>query len=147
MSPERVAYEPKYLHPDRKLVTPMDIFRAAEFFAGSIVSGGSVSGGGLTLKVVSSPVNIRPLNLHMMNNEGGWLEVQFRDGNAVGGLVLGPYRIDSYSERKIPYEELVGHKFTSAIYGEVRSGWTAQPLSNGVSVNMGVAQEPTDFYE
>jgi hypothetical protein len=104
-----------------------------------------VSGGGLTLKAVSSEVALRPVNLHMHNDEGGWLEVQFRDGGAHGGLVLGPYRLQSYSARTIPTEELMGHYFTSSVYAEVRSGWTGQPLSNGVVINMGLVQEPLDW--
>ena len=142
---ERIEQEPKYL-VGRELLSPIDIFRAAEFSVGSIVSGGIVSGGGLTLKAVSSPVNIRLLNLHMFNNEAGWLEVQFLDGGSIGGRVLGPYHIEPFSEREVPYDKLVGRKFTSAIYGEVRSGWAAQPLSTGVSVAVSYVQEPTDLF-
>lgn len=143
---DRVEQEPKLLHPDRKLVTPLDVFQGAEYFDGNIISGGTVSGGGLSLKVVSSPVRIRLLNLSIFNNEGGWLEVQFRDGGAAGGRVLGPYRVNAYTGVPIPGDQLVGRYFTSSIYAEVRSGWTAQPLSNGVNINAGAIQEPRDYF-
>ena len=145
MSPEKVEYQPRLL-VGRDLLTPIDVFRAAEFFDGNIVSGGIVSGGGLTLKAVSSPVNIRLLNGSIFNNEAGWLEVVFRDGGAAGSRVLGPFRVEAYSQRKLPFDEIQGRVFTSGIYVEVRSGWTAQPLSNGVNVNVGVVQEPTDLF-
>jgi len=144
---ERMDITQKNLGPNRNLLTPLEIFRGSEYFDGTIISGGNVSGGGLSLKVVSSDVKIRLLNLHLMNNEGGWLEVQFRDGGGGGGRVLGPYRLGAYSEVDIPEKKLTGRYFTSAVYCEVRSGWTSQPLSTGVNVNAGVIQEPGDFYE
>lgn len=142
---EKVVSEQKFLHPDRKLVTPMDIFLGADFAVGNIVSGGALSGGGLNLQIVSSPTTMRVLNAHLFNNEAGWVEVEFLDGGRHGGLVMGPFRVQGLSERQLTYEEVVGRKFTSSIYADVRSGWTAEPLSNGVNVKASFVKEPTDW--
>lgn len=145
--PERIESEQKVLHPDRKLVTPMDVFIGAIPAQGRLLSGGAVSGGGLNLLIVSSPSNLRLVNMHLFNREGGWLEIQFRDGNSIGDIKMGPYRLQAYSERQLPYEQVVGRYFTSSIYVEVRSGWTSQPLSNGVDIDVSVVKQPTDWYE
>ena len=145
--PERVEHQEVKLGPDGNFLAPLEIFRGSEYFDGTIISGGNVSGGGLSLKVVSSPMKIRLLNLHMMNNEGGWVEVQFFDGGRGGSRVLGPYRLGAFSEGNVPEEKLTGRYFTSAVYCEVRSGWTAQPLSTGVNINAGVIQENLSFCE
>ena len=150
---ERIEYTPKLLHPDRNLVTPMDVFRGSRFVAASLISGAAVSNnldvlsGGGRMFQVSSPVRARVLNLEVSNREPGWLEVEFRDGGAAGGRVLGPYRIDALADRRLGVDDLIGRYFTSSIHGLVRSGYTAQPLSNGVLVNLSFILEPTDFYE
>jgi hypothetical protein len=142
---ERQEVESKEL-VGRELLSPINVFRTAEFADGTIASGGIVSGGGLTLRAVSSPSNIRLLNLHLFNNEAGWVEVVFKDGGTAGGRVLGPFRLGGFTERKVPYQEMLGRKFTSSVYAEVRSGWIAQPLSTGVNVNAGFVLEPTDLF-
>lgn len=151
--PERVEYEPKTLHPDRRFVSPLEVFRGASFAVGTLISGAVASNnldvlsGGGRLYQVSSPVEVRIVNLELYNQEAGWVEVEFRDGGWIGSRVLGPYKIDGRSERSVPYERLLGRYFTSSIHGVVLSGWTAEPLSAGVKVNVGYALSPTDFYE
>lgn len=140
----RVEFEPKLL-VGRELLTPIDALRASDFAVGSIVSGGNQSGGGVNLKIVSSAVKMRPVALHLFNNEGGWLEVVFHDGGFAGGRVLGPFRIQPLAEYRVPPEDLLGRYFTSSIYSQVRSGWTAQPLSTGVQIEVSWVPEPTDL--
>lgn len=138
---------PRVLGRDHLLQTPVDINRAADFSVGTLNSGAQASGQGLVIFQVSSPVRVRILNLEMFNAEPGWIEVEFRDGISTGGRVLGPYSLLPRSRTPIPYEELVGRYFTSAIYGIVLSGYTAQPLSNGVLVKLSRWNDPTDLRE
>lgn len=152
--PELVLYQPQLLHPDRRLTTPLEVFRGADFRAALIISGAVASNnldvlsGGGRIYQVSSPVKVRMLNLEVWNNEAGWLEVEFRDGGSNGGRVLGPYKVDSRSRFSQVGEDLMGRSFTSSIHFQVLSGWTAQPLSNdGVKVAVGWVADPTDFYE
>lgn len=152
--PETVQFQPQVLHPDRKLVTPLDVFRGADFRAALIISGAVASNnrdvlsGGGRLYQVSSPVRARMLNLEVWNNEAGWIEVEFRDGGSAGGRVLGPYKVDTRSRFAQVAENLAGRYFTSSIHFQVLSGWTAQPVTtDGVKVNVGFIAEPTDFYE
>ena len=107
--PEEIQFREKRL-VGRDLLTPIDVFRGADFSAGVLISGavqsgvGVLSGGGIIYQV-SSPVNVRVLNLEMANQEPGWLEVEFRDGHFGGGRVLGPYRLNPLSRVSIPYEQ------------------------------------------
>lgn len=152
--PETVQYQPQVLHPDRKLVTPLEVFRGADFRAVLIISGAVVSNnldvlsGGGRIYQVSSPVKVRMLNLEVWNNEAGWLEIEFRDGGSNGGRVLGPYKVDTRSRFSQGGEDLIGRSFTSSIHFQVLSGWTGQPLSSdGVKVSVGFVADPTDFVE
>ena len=142
----RQETQPFLLGADGELITPMDVFRAADFSTGSLVSGNITSGNGLTLKAVSSQVKLRVVNLQMYNREGGWLEIAYYDGGRAGARVLGPYRIQAYSERSIPFAELQGRYFTSSVHVQALSGWTGQPLSNGVDINISYVREATDVY-
>ena len=125
----------------------MDELRASDFGVGTINSGGNVSGGGLTIRAVSSPSRLRVLAAEMWNNDGGWLEIEFRDGNFNGGRVLGPFKVLSRDQFAVPREQLQGRYFASGIHAIVLSGWVAQPLSNGVKVNISWIAEPLDFYQ
>ena len=138
---------PRLIGRDRALGTPIDEFRASDFGVGTINSGGNVSGGGLTIRSVSGPTRLRVLSAEMWNNEAGWLEIEFRDGNFNGGRVLGPFKVLSRDQLAIPREQLQGRYFTSGIHAIVLSGWVSQPLSNGVKCNISFVAEPTDFYE
>ena len=138
---------PRLIGKDRALVTPMDELRASDFGIGTINSGGNVSGGGLTIRAVSGPTRLRILNADLWNQEGGWVEVEFRDGGFAGGRVLGPFQALSRTSLPIPQEQLQGRYFTSGIHAIVLSGWVAQPLSNGVKVNISWIAEPLDFYQ
>lgn len=135
----------------RELLTPINLLRAAEQTVATLISGAvqsgtfALSGGGLIYQV-SSPVNVRLVGLDMFNREAGWLEVEFRDGGFGGDRVAGPYRLNPREEYHIPYWELLGKKFTSSVYGVVLSGWAAQPLSNGVRVNIARVNEAIDLY-
>lgn len=143
---EEFITRPRVLGKDRALVTPIDELRAGDFGVGTINSGGVVSGGGLTLRAVSSPSRLRVLNADVYNNDGGWLEVEFRDGGFAGGRVLGPFKVLSRDQFSVPQDQLKGRYFTSSIYAMILSGWVAQPLSNGVKVNVSFIAEPLDFY-
>ena len=146
--PEEQVVRQRSLGKDRQLVTPLDTVRAAEFFVGSLASGAHLSAGGLTLKAVSSPVRIRPLNVEVYNTESVWYELEFRDGGFLGGRVLGPYRVNAYSEKFLDTPQLAGHYFTSSVYVMALSGGAATMTSGaGIRVNMGVLQDPQDFYE
>jgi len=129
----------------RDRVIPTDTWRGSNFGTGTINSGATVSGGGTDIRVVSSPSRIRVLNLELFNNENGWIEIEFRDGHFGGGRVLGPYRLNAFSERRVTKEELEGRFFTSSIHGIALSGYNSTPLSNGVQVNVSFALEPTDI--
>lgn len=144
---DKVEFEPKLLHPDRKLITPMDKLRGADFSVGTVVSGATVSGGTLALYTVSSPVKVRILNLEIWNAEPGWLEIEFRDGGFGGGRVLGPYNLLPRAGLSKNENELAGRYFTSAVCVVVLSGYAAQPLSNGVKINIGRLNEPSDWFE
>lgn len=143
------------LHPDRKLVTPMDQFTGGDFLTGLVISGAIasnnrdvLSGGGILQSVVSgSVVKVRPVNIEMRNEDSGWMEVEFRDGGWTGGRVAGPYTLQPKSERTILGDQLVGKYFTSSVFLAVLSGYTGQPLANGIKVNMGFVKEPLDFYQ
>ena len=153
--PERVGYQPQLLSPDRELVTPLDTFRGAEFVAASIISGAVLSnersvlsGGGRALAITTSNVaRIRMLNLELHNDEPGWIQVEFRDGGTAGGRVLGPYDLNPLTGLSKKAEELQGRYFTSSVHLQVLSGYAAQPLSNGIKVNVGYILEPRDFFE
>lgn len=155
-SDNEIRYVAQNLHPDRKLVIPMDEFRGGDFVVGTIISGaalsngrGLLSGGGNVASVTtSSVIRIRPLNLELYNGEPGWVTVEFMDGSYVGGAVLGPYKVLPESRLPVPREDLVGRYFTSSIFAVV-SGWTPQCLTSGhgVKVKMGYVKEPLDFYE
>lgn len=144
---DHVEITQKNLHPDRKLVTPIDVFRGGEYSVGTVVSGGTVSGGGLNVYQVSSQVRVRILNIELYNREGGWVEIEFRDGHFGGSRVLGPWKLDSRTDRYISHEQTAGRYFTSSVHAVVISGWVAQPLSNGIWVNIGRVNEPVDYYE
>lgn len=142
------------LHPDGRPIAPLERLRGSQFVgSGSLVSGAVVSGGGLTvLAVVSAPSGmvgsvIIPLNLEMHNDEPGWVQVEFRDGGFAGGRVCGPYDLNPRQRLAIPQADLEGRRFTSSVYGMVLSGWTGQPLSNGVKINMGYIRDPGYFLE
>ena len=151
---ERLEITEKKLGLNRDLVTPIDELRAAEFAVGTVISGGIVSnaldilsgGGRLRDVATSNQVRIRPLNLEVFNQEGGWLELEFRDGFTTGSRVLGPYYIQARSGIKRNRDELIGRYFTSGIFVQVLSGWAAQPLSTGVKVNISFVEEPLDRY-
>lgn len=147
MSQEEVIL--KQLGPNRELLTPMEVFRASDFRVGTIESGAHLSGRGLTLYQVSSPVKVKLLNVELFNAEAGWIEVEFRDGGFQGGRVLGPYRLNLYSNLRLPYEDVLGRTFTSSIYAMIRSGYTANPINSGfgVLVNASICLEPRDYYE
>lgn len=150
---EETRVIPQNLHPDRKLVTPLEIERGASFFTGNIISGAVasnnipvLSGGGL-LYQVSSPVRVRMLGLEMFNREIGWLEIEFRDGGETGGRVLGPYTLNGRASVTKSRDDLIGAYFTSSIHAVILSGYAAQPLSNGVRANLRYVLEPTDYRE
>lgn len=128
------------------LLTPLDVFRGGDFSTGTLVSGHITSGNGLNVRLVSGTVTMRPINVHLYNREGGWIEVAFFDGGRGGPRVLGPYRLQPYAERTIPYHEVVGSYFTSGIHAQALSGWVAQPLSNGVDIKIGWVPEYTDAF-
>lgn len=147
---ERIEFQEKRL-VGRELLTPLDLFRAAEQSVATLNSGATQSGtlagsGGGIIFQVSSPVKARLLGLDMFNQEVGWIEVEFRDGHFGGSRVAGPYKLDGRIGVNIPYWELQGKVFTSGIYGVVLSGWTALPLSNGIKVNCAMILEPRDIY-
>lgn len=152
---ERVETVPQRLHPDRKLVSPLDDLRGGDFHVGTIISGAVLSnnldilsgGGDLYSVVASSVIRVRLLNIEMFNNEPGWIEVEFRDGMWTGGRVAGPYHLLPLSRQAVPENELKGRYVTSGIFVAVLSGYAAQPLSNGIKVNVGVVHDPQDFYE
>lgn len=152
---ERTEIELKQLHPDRRLVSPLDDLRGGDFRVGTLISGAVVSnalsilsGGGQLYNVVaSSVVKMRLLNIEMFNNEPGWIEVEFRDGIWTGGRVAGPYHLLPLTGTTIPENALKGRHFTSGIFVAVLSGYAAQPLSNGVKINIGVVHDPQDVYE
>lgn len=137
------------------MVSPLDELRGGDFHVGTIISGAVLSnglnilsGGGQLYNVVtSSVIRIRPTNIELYNGENGWIEVEFRDGLWIGGRVAGPYRLLPLSERVIPESQLRGRYFTSGIFVAVLSGYAAQPLSNGIKVNVGVLHDPQDWYE
>ena len=139
---------PRLLGQDRQLVTPMDELRASDFAVGSLASGAHLSGGGVTLRAVSGPVIIRPMNAAFYNLENAFYEIEFRDGGFLGARVLGPYRVLAYGEKRLAQEELLGHRFTSSVYLMVISGSVATMTSGaGIRADMGFIQEPRDFYE
>lgn len=152
---ERLEIEPKHLHPDRRLVSPLDELRGGDFHVGTLISGAVLSnglsilsGGGQLYNVVaSSVVKIRLLGIEMFNNEAGWIEVEFRDGIWTGGRVAGPYHLLPLTRTSIPETELKGRYVTSGIFVAVLSGYAAQPLSNGVKINVGVIHDPQDWVE
>lgn len=138
--PERIEYEPKLI-VDRDLKTPIDLFRAAGFATGAALSAHVASG--LLLKQVSSEVKIRPLNIEMYNRNANWVCIEYRDGGMSGGRVLGPYVINTTSERRIGYDEIVGAYFTSGAYMCVISG----AVSQGVVGSIRYVQEALDIRE
>ena len=145
---EEIIMRPRVLGQDRQLVTPIDQLRASDFAVGSLASGAHLSGGGVTLRAVSGPVIIRPMNVELYNLESVFYEVEYRDGGFLGGRVLGPYRILPYGEKRLAQEELMGHRFTSSVYLMVISGAAATMTSGaGIRAGMGFIQEPRDFYE
>ena len=119
---------------ERSLVTPIDQFQAATFDSGVFTSGHIASG--LTLTQVASPVKLRPLNLELYNSEPGWIELSLKDGKIDGAHVLGPYRIQSFSEKRLERDALIGRFFTSSICTAFVAGYTAQPLSTGVRITL-----------
>lgn len=145
----------KALHPDRRLVTPLDLLRGSDFAAATLISGAAVSnalgvlsGGGAIRSITTSNLaKMRVVSLEMFNAEPGWLEVEFRDGIWTGGRVLGPFTLQGRSEKRLVGAELYGRYFTSSIFGVVLSGYAAQPLSNGVKINISYIEDPTDYYE
>lgn len=153
--PERQETQPKLLGPNRSLLTPMDIFRGAEFVVGLAISGAVLSnnlpvlsGGGRLYAITTSNVaRIRVLTLELHNEEPGWIQVEFRDGGTTGGRVLGPYDLNSLTGMRRDTQELQGRYFTSSVHFQVLSGYAAQPLSNGIKVNLSYILEPQDFFE
>ena len=129
-----------------ELLTPLDIFRGGDFSTGTLVSGNITSGNGLNVRLVSGTVKMRVANVHLYNREGGWIEMAFYDGGRAGSRVLGPYRLQPYSERTVPFDEVQGRYFTSGIYAQALSGWVSQPLSNGVDIEVSWVPEYTDLF-
>lgn len=148
MPDDNTAY--KQLHPDGRLIIPLDIVRGAAFAVASVLSGAvasnnlpPLSGGGRVYAIVtSSIVKARPLSIELWNKEAQWLEVEFRDGGTNGGRVLGPYNLLPRTGMSVPRENLYGRYFTSSIHLQILSGPIAQPLSNGVLVNVSYVLDP-----
>mgnify|MGYP001564098837 CR=1 FL=1 len=150
---EETRFIQQNLHPDRKLITPLEVERGATFAIGSIISGAVASnnipvasGGGL-LYQVSSPVKVRMLGLEMFNREVGWIELELRDGGETGGRVLGPYSLGGRAGVSKSKDDLIGAYFTSSVHAVVLSGFAAQPLSNGIRVNLRFVLDPSDYDE
>jgi len=122
------------------LKTEIDILQGSDFATGTFVSGNIASGLCLHSGIVG--MKLRPVNLELSNAEPGWIQVEFRDGTAGGTRVLGPYKIDALSEKRVGYDMLVGRYFTSAIFTVLLSGYNATPISTGIKINMSFAKEP-----
>lgn len=153
---ERTEVTEKRIGFQRELVTPLDKERNADFRVGTLISGAIVSnnldilsGGGRLYDVAqSNVVRLRVLNAEIYNNEAGWLELEFRDGNWLGGRVMGPYKLDGRQGKYLEEQSVAGRYFTSSIFVAILSGWTGQPLSNdGVKVNISFLEEPRDLLE
>ena len=86
----------------RQLVTPMDLFRAANFTR-NILSGASnyTSGQSLLTVAASNVSRIKPVMVHIQNRETTHMTILFRDGSITGTVVAGPYFVTPLSEREV----------------------------------------------
>ena len=129
----------KALGRHRQLVTPIDKFRASDYYS-TVLSGSAnyVSGYVILSSVLSSVVRLRPLNIPFQNRETSHMTVVLRDGVISGSIVAGPYILNPQQERIISPEELQGRYFNSSVYAMVISG----TYSAGINVNIGFIKEP-----
>lgn len=122
----------------RELKTEIDIFQAAEFATGTLtelpVNLATVTVPGIT--------RLRLLNMEISNGEVGWVEIEFRDGTAVGTpRVLGPYTINGKSERRLGYQDLLGRYCDTAISIHIVTSHAPTPLTIGLKVNVSFLRE------
>lgn len=141
-------YRERKLGLNAELVTPIEMFRAADFGVGSLTS--SHLSAALEIRQVSSPTRLRMLNLEMSNQAVGWIEFEFRDGGLSGGRVLGPYRLLGSQRLPLKTDEVIGRHFTSSISVAFLSSYVANALGGSgnaeVKINASWIAEPTDAY-